>query len=103
MAPDDPTSPRGVYATEDMDAGETVCVIPWDLMLKPSKGGEQRELEDMLDCETIHATFDAISGGGKTPYAKYLLAQPKDYLPSFWSQVSEKNGSTSSVVSLRTS
>jgi hypothetical protein len=47
-------------------------------------------LEDIEDCETIHATFDAISGGGKTPYAKYLLAQPMDYLPSFWSQVSEK-------------
>jgi hypothetical protein len=87
LAPEDPTSPRGVFTTEDMDAGETVCVIPWDLMLKPS---EQRELEDIEDCETFHATFDAISGGGKTPYAKYLLAQPKDYLPSFWSQVSEK-------------
>lgn len=85
--PDDPNSPRGVFAVDDMDEGETVCVIPWDLMIVPDL-----VIDPMVDddCGTIHAVYDAMSEGGKTPYAKYLLDQPVDYLPSFWSQVSER-------------
>ena len=86
VVPEDPTSPRGVFATDDMDAGETVCVIPWDLMIMP---GEVIDPSRDDDCGTIDAIYDAMSEGGKTPYARYLLDQPKDYLPSFWSQVSK--------------
>jgi len=85
--PDDPNSPRGVFAIDDMDEGETVCVIPWDLMIMPDVVSDPM-VDD--DCGTIHALYDAMSEGGKTPYAKYLLDQPVDYLPSFWSQVSER-------------
>ena len=72
---------------DDMDEGETVCVIPWDLMIMPDV-----VIDPMVDddCGTIHALYDAMSEGGKTPYSKYLLDQPVDYLPSFWSQVSER-------------
>jgi hypothetical protein len=86
VVPGDPTSPRGVFASDDMDAGETVCVIPWDLMIMPSEVIDPNKDDD---CGTIDAIYHAMSEGGKTPYARYLLAQPKDYLPSFWSQVSE--------------
>ncbi|KAL3806634.1 hypothetical protein ACHAXA_011741, partial [Cyclostephanos tholiformis] len=86
--PNDVTSPRGVFATDDIDVGETVCAIPWNLMIKPSEGVNPNiSTED--DCLTLDATYDAIRGGDRgeiTPYARYLLAQPRDYLPSFWSE-----------------
>jgi hypothetical protein len=69
-----------------MDAGKTVCVIPRDLMIMPS---EVIDTSIDYDCGTINAIYDAMSKGGKTPYMRYLMDQPKDYLPSFWSQVSE--------------
>lgn len=84
---EDPLSSRGIFATDAMAVGETVCRIPWNLILKPSE-------EDLgtgeTDCGTIEAVADAMSDGGKTPYGAYLLAQPKDYTPAFWSQVSER-------------
>jgi len=87
LLPDDPLSPRGIFTTDDMDVGETVCRILWDLILKPSEvdlgTGE-------TDCGAIEAVADAMSDGGKTPYGAYLLAQPKDYTSAFWSQVSER-------------
>jgi hypothetical protein len=87
--PNDVTSPRGVFAMDDIDVGETVCAIPWNLMIKPSEGVNPNiSTED--DCLTLDATYDAIRGGDRgeiTPYARYLLAQPRDYLPSFWSEV----------------
>ena len=87
LVPDDPLSPRGIFATDDMDVGETVCRIPWNLILKPSE--EELETGNSTDCDTIKAVADAMNNGGKTPYGAYLLAQPKDYTPAFWSQVSE--------------
>ena len=84
---EDPLSSRGIFATDDMAVGETVCRIPWSLILKPSE-------EDLgtrgTDCGTIEAVADAMIDGGKTPYGSYLLAQPKDYTAAFWSQVSER-------------
>ena len=100
--PNDLTSPRGVFAADDMETGETVCVIPWGLMIKPSEGISEDILKED-DCLTLYATYDAIRGGvdgdgngdrdgddgeAITPYARYLLEQPIDYLPSFWSKVS---------------
>jgi len=87
LVPDDPLSPRGIFATDDMDVGETVCRIPWNLILKPSE--EELETGNSTDCDTIKAVADAMNNCGKTPYGAYLLAQPKDYTPAFWSQVSE--------------
>jgi len=94
LVPDDPLSPRGIFTTDGMDVGETVCRIPWDLILKPSEvdlgTGE-------TDCGTIEAVADAMSDGGKTPYGAYLLAQPKDYTAAFWSQVSERMSASRST------
>jgi hypothetical protein len=68
LVPDDPLSPRGIFTTDDMDVGETVCRIPLDLILKPSEvdlgTGE-------TDCGTIEAVADAMSDGGKTPYGAF--------------------------------
>jgi hypothetical protein len=94
MVIDDPLSPRGIFATDDMDVGATVCRIPWDLILKPNDeeevgvGSEVTTSYNDPICATFDAVADAMSDGGKTPYGAYLLAQPKDYTPAFWSQVS---------------
>ena len=77
---------------EDMEAGEIVCKIPWELVLKPSteelaKGSER---EGLSDCGTIEAVFHAITADEDkiTPYGRYLLHRPKAYTAPFWSQVS---------------
>ena len=125
--PDDKTSPRGVFAMEDMDAGELLCHIPHTLLLKPSEDTyldnlnkrirldsrndtdntddydvEELDESEIQDCGAIDAVYDAMrilnnkneatkndddDDDAENAYVKYLLMQPKDYLPSFWSKV----------------
>lgn len=85
--PDDPTSLRGVFATEDMDAGEIVCNIPWKLILKPNEGAYDARV---LNCDTITEVAKAMDGGETTPYGRYLLNQPKNYVPLFWSNAAKE-------------
>jgi hypothetical protein len=127
--PDDVTSPRGVFAMEDMDAGELLCHIPHTLLLKPSEDTyldninkrirlnshndtdntddddvEELDESEIIDCGVIDAVYDAMrilnnkneatkndddddDDDAENAYAKYLLMQPNDYLPSFWSKV----------------
>ena len=80
---DDGSSTRGVFATDDMDVGETVCRIPYELLFKPSDKTKD------TDCETIQYVKDAMSGENITPYARYLLEQQKDYTAMFWSQAAK--------------
>jgi len=77
----DPASPLGVFATETLQEGELVCSIPWEVILKP-----RDPKHDEWDCGTVEATFDAMNSSNPSPYGKYLLSQPRGYLPAFWSQ-----------------
>ena len=72
--PNDPTSPRGLFALEPLEEGETVCNIPWDLVLKP-KNIKPKDMNRVLDCGTIDALIEEISKSESemTPYGKYLL------------------------------
>ncbi len=81
--PDNPTSPRGVFALEPLEEGETVCNIPWELMIKPSK--DERE---KYDCGTINAVIKELgkSETEMSPHGKYLLSQPRGYTLGFWSK-----------------
>ena len=81
MIVDDRSSPRGIFATHDMKAGETVCNIPWELIVKPSK----QAYEEDNDCGTIESAIEAMIHDDITPYGKYLLAQPQRYTPGLWS------------------
>jgi len=85
--PDDPTSPRGVFALKPLEEGETVCNIPWDLMIEPSKNSVVVEENESLDCGTINAVIEELSKSETemTPYGKYLLSQPRGYTLGFWS------------------
>ena len=82
---DDGSSTRGVFATDNMDVGETVCRIPYELLFKPSNKTADS------DCETIQNVKDAMSMSGEniTPYARYLLEQQRDYTAMFWSRAAK--------------
>ena len=93
--PDDPTSPRGIFALESLEEGETVCNIPWELMITPSENLDSYlELpeSERLDCGTINAVIKEISKSESdmTPYGKYLLSQPRGYTLGFWSEEGQK-------------
>ncbi|KAL9185965.1 hypothetical protein ACHAXT_003742 [Thalassiosira profunda] len=80
----DPNSPRGVFANEALEEGETVCRIPYHLIIGPSAHLSNKRPDS--DCDTVDAVFEAISGDDITPYGKYLLAQPRNSTPGFWSE-----------------
>jgi len=81
--PSDPTSPRGVFATRTIDEGEVLCNIPWDLMITP--GDKYTSVDDSDEgCRAIVSTIEAFDDGTNA-YARYLLGQPRRYLPDFWS------------------
>lgn len=73
---------------EGLDEGETVCTIPWKLMITPSDETPWHEQE----CEMIENLYKEITKGEDeiTPYAKYLLSQPRGYTPQFWSEAGKK-------------
>jgi len=81
--PDDPTSPKGIFATENIEEGEVICEIPMHLMIHH----EGELYKNSSDCTTVEATYKAITAEEHmlTPYAKYLLQQPRNYIPLFWS------------------
>lgn len=85
--PDDPSSPRGLFALESLDAGEIICNIPWDLMITPIESTSAKDASKRLDCGTIKAVIEELgkNESDMTPYAKYLQAQPRWYTLPFWS------------------
>jgi hypothetical protein len=93
--PDDPSSPRGVFATQEIEEGETIATIPWELIIKDPKhderdgkvGGWSKD-----DCGVIREVMKAITAAEDemTPYGKYLLAQPQNYTVGFWSKEGQK-------------
>ncbi len=90
--PDDPSSPRGLFALESLEQGETVCNIPWELIISPSeKVAPQSERYKQLDCGTIDAVIEEIckSESDMTAYGKYLLSQPRGYTLGFWSKLGQ--------------
>ncbi|KAL7519156.1 hypothetical protein ACHAWX_003951 [Stephanocyclus meneghinianus] len=87
--PEDPTSPRGVFATQEIDEGEMLAHIPWDLIIKSSER-ERGEVEGMSqdDCGVIQETIKVMTASDSniTPYGRYLLSQPQNYTAGFWSK-----------------
>ena len=85
--PDDPSSPRGMFALESLDAGEIIYNIPWDLMITPIESNSAKGASKQLDCGTIKAVIEELgkNESDMTPYAKYLQAQPRWYTLPFWS------------------
>jgi hypothetical protein len=88
--PDDVSSPRGVFAEEEIEEGETLALIPWDLVIKSPEraNGNVKDKWIKNDCEVIQETLKAMTASEDeiTPYGKYLLAQPQNYTLGFWSK-----------------
>ena len=85
--PADPTSPRGVFATRAIDEGEVLCNIPWELLIKPEDKYDSDDEDDDDDgglCDTLVSTIEAFDDETNA-YARYLLGQPRRFLPEFWS------------------
>ena len=86
----DVNSPRGVFALQDIDEGETLAVIPWDLIIKSPEraAGEFKGRLSDDDCGVMKATLNAMTASedDMTPYAKYLLSQPQNYTVGFWTR-----------------
>lgn len=85
--PDDPSSPNGIFATDAMAEGETVCKIPSNLIVKSTPETMLGRNPDLTYCSTIKSLMEVMTDGADgTPYGKYLLAQSKGYLPPYWSE-----------------
>ena len=87
----DPISPRGVFATKEIEEGETLANIPWNLIIK-SPERERGEVEGWSkdDCGVIQETIKVMTASttnvGINPYGRYLLSQPQNYTVGFWSE-----------------
>jgi hypothetical protein len=87
---DDATSPRGVFAVQDIDENETLAIIPWDLIIKsPDRAaGKVDDRWSHDDCGVIQETLKTMTASedDMTPYGKYLLSQPSNYTVGFWTE-----------------
>lgn len=75
----------GIFAVEDIEEGEVLMTVPWDLIIK-SKDPQE---EGQLCCGTAEAVLKEMKMGEKSqyhPYSTYLKSQPIDDLPSNWSE-----------------
>jgi len=71
----------GIFAREEIEEGEIISTIPWDLILKP-------EGEESGFCEVLSVAHESISKNGnlQTPYEKYLATRTRHHVPVFWSR-----------------
>lgn len=87
---DDLNSPRGVFAVNDIAEGETLAIIPWDLIIKSPEraAGKVEGKWSYDDCGVIEETRKAMTASEDTitPYGKYLLSQPMNYTVGFWTE-----------------
>eukprot|EP00804_Cyclotella_cryptica_P014705 CCRYP_020191-RA/>CCRYP_020191-RA protein AED:0.03 eAED:0.03 QI:100/1/1/1/0.33/0.25/4/1464/410 len=86
----DPISPRGVFATQEIDEGETLANIPWDIIIKsPERARGEVEGWSKDDCGVIQETMKVMAASAVNvegnPYGRYLLSQPHNYTVGFWS------------------
>ncbi|CAJ1959647.1 unnamed protein product [Cylindrotheca closterium] len=78
-------SPVGVFAVEDIEEGEVLMTVPWELIIKSHDKNE----EGQMCCGTVAAVLKEMKLGEKSkyhPYPAYLKSQPDNDLPSNWSE-----------------
>lgn len=77
---DNHDGPRGILATGVIEAGEVICTIPWDIIVKPHP-------EDVEDdsCSTVQALYDDMKEE-RTPHGRYLKTMPRNFLAGWWSK-----------------
>jgi hypothetical protein len=82
--PGDPSSLIGVFAKEDIDEGETLLLVPSELVLQPAKDPDYQA----FFCDSAQFIAREMKLGQDSffaPYIRYLLAAPPVSIPSTWS------------------
>ena len=86
----DSSSPHGVFAIRGIDKGETLALIPWNLIIKSPEraAGKVKDQWSKDDCGVIEETRKALTASEMdiTPYGRYLLSQPQNYTVGFWTE-----------------
>ena len=82
--PDDPTSLAGVFATERIEANETLLKVPWDLIISSTEFKKHK-----LPCGLVNTIAQEMALAAD-PYARYLNALPDSQMPSAWSRAGKE-------------
>ncbi|KAG7338718.1 spermine/spermidine synthase domain containing protein [Nitzschia inconspicua] len=89
LVPGDLSTPLIVYAKERINRGEQILRVPWSSLIEsddPDDAGQ-------LPCGTIRAVAREMKLGDKSkyaPYAKYLIGEADNQIPSGWSKPAKK-------------
>ena len=76
----------GLFATENVEAGEVLATIPWKLVLVPPS-----HKADRCDkAENLHQIITTKDSKDQNPYERYLSTRTKDHIPLFWSSKSKE-------------
>ena len=84
--PGDPSSPMGVYATETIEVGEDIVIIPYDILIETDN---YKEPVSQLMCGSVRAVAREMRLGAESrvgPYAVYLNGEKEASIPSTWSK-----------------
>ena len=77
---DNNDGPRGILAADVIEAGEVICTIPWDIIVKPYPEDDEYD-----SCSTMEALYDDMKEE-RTPHARYLKSMPRNFLTCWWSK-----------------
>jgi hypothetical protein len=75
----------GIFANEDIEEGELLLQVPWELIIQSNDPTE----EGQMCCGTVQAVLDEMKLANESkyyPYSVYLQHQGVDELPSAWSE-----------------
>jgi SET domain len=76
----------GLFATENVEAGEVLVIIPWTLILVPFSHKADR-------CDKAERLRDAVmtkDSKDQNPYERYLATRTREHIPLFWSSKSKE-------------
>jgi hypothetical protein len=74
----------GIFANEDIEEGELLLQVPWELIIQSKDPTE----EGQMCCGTVQAVLNEMKLAKESkyyPYSLYLQLQDDDELPSAWS------------------
>lgn len=86
----------GIFAVEEIEEGEVITVVPWDVILHDGVEEEEEENESntgRIPCDMAKTLASELKLGNKSyyaPYVDHLLSQEKGRLPSSWSVEGKK-------------
>jgi len=76
LFPDDPHSPKGVFAKERIEKGQLLLSVPWKLLIR-SEMDEEKEMEeddlpDDWNCQLVDSLSREMALGDESKFAPYI-------------------------------